>query len=250
MNDINSVIHTHYTRLSQRYDAFLYYSPDFVRQQTSKMIEKLALNEGDIFVDLGCGTGMYSLDILAQIPLKNPVIGVDPFPQMLAQIPANAPIKQLAMDALTFSTRPGVYNKILMKEAIHHIDNRQTLFKNLYEHLAPGGILLLVHVPPKVEYPLFRKALERCLNWHANPDELTTLLQQEKFQVERDEFVYRHRIPKEKYFEMVKNCYMSVLSSLEPEAIQAGLQEMESTYANQEILEFNDRFDFITAKKV
>ncbi|QBQ54917.1 class I SAM-dependent methyltransferase [Nitrosococcus wardiae] len=247
---MSDVIHTHYQRLAERYDSFLYYSPDFVRQLTSKMVDKLALNQDDILVDLGCGTGIYSLDILEQVSLKNPVIGVDPFPEMLAQIPEEAPIKRVAEDALEFSNRPGTYNKILVKETIHHIDDRQTLFRNLYQRLAPGGILLLVHVPPNVEYPLFNKALERCLNWHANPDELVSLLENETFQVERETLVYRHTIPKEKYFEMVANCYMSVLSSFEEEELKAGLQEMESTYADQEILEFNDRFDFITAKKV
>ncbi|ADE15776.1 Methyltransferase type 11 [Nitrosococcus halophilus Nc 4] len=247
---MSDVIQTHYQRLAERYDNFLYYSPDFVRQLTSKMIEKLALNQDDVLVDLGCGTGIYSLDILEQVPLKNPVIGVDPFPEMLAQIPEEAPIERVAEDALDFSARPGTYNKILIKETIHHIDDRKALFKNFYQRLAPEGILLLVHVPPNVEYPLFSKALERCLNWHANPDELVSLLEDETFQVERDTLVYRHSLPKEKYFEMVASCYMSVLSSFEEEELKAGLQEMESTYADREILEFNDRFDFITAKKV
>lgn len=246
---MNDVIQTHYQRLAERYQSFLYYSPGFVRRLTSKMIAKLNLHQDDVLVDLGCGTGMYSLDILEQVPLKTPPIGVDPFPEMLAQIPDEAPIQRVAQDAMSFSAQPGTYSKILVKETIHHIDDKRTLFSNLYKRLAPEGILLLVHVPPRVEYPLFRKALERCLTWHANPDELVSLLENETFQVERDSLVYRHAIPKEKYFQMVASCYMSVLSSFDQQEIEAGLQEMEATYANQAILEFNDRFDFITAKK-
>lgn len=246
---MNDVIQTHYERLAQNYDTFLYYSPDFIRHLTSHMIDKLALNQDDILVDLGCGTGMYSLDILAQVSLKNPVIGVDLFPEMLAQIPKDAPIEQVAMDALAFSELPGAYDKILVKETVHHISDRKAFFNNLYQRLTPGGILLLVHVPPNVEYPLFSKALERCLEWHAKPHELVSLLENESFQVSRDELVHRHAIPKEKYFEMVENQYMSVLSSFSSEEIQAGLKEMRSTYADEEVLKFNDRFDFITAKK-
>jgi len=163
---MKDVLDTHYTRLAKDYDDFLYYSPEFVRALTSKMIEKLQLEEDDLLVDLGCGTGMYSLEILKQVSLKQPVVGVDPYPEMLAKIPGDAPIKRLVMDGLEFSRQPGRYDKILIKETVHHIAERDELFANLYERLTPGGILLLVHVPPNVQYPLFQKALARCLDWH------------------------------------------------------------------------------------
>jgi SAM-dependent methyltransferase len=240
----------HYTRLAKKYDDFLYYSPEFVRCLTRKMIEKLRLREEDVFVDLGCGTGMYSLDILKQIRLKNPVIAVDPFAEMLAKIPPDAPLTPLQLDAATFARRPGTYDKILIKETVHHIDDKKELFSELHQRLAPGGILLLVHVPPKVQYPLFRKALQKCENWHADPDELTSLLEQTGFRVERDAVDYPHAIPKEKYFAMVESCYMSALSSLSEEDLREGLAEMAEKYANQEILEFIDHFDYITATKI
>ncbi|MGH9162570.1 MAG: class I SAM-dependent methyltransferase, partial [Vicinamibacteraceae bacterium] len=108
-------VQEHYSRLAERYDDYLHYSDDFVRSLTSKMIETLRLRTGDRFVDLGCGTGMYSLDILDQVALVHPIIGVDPFPQMLAKIPKEAPIKAVALDALAFSAQEGTYDKILMK---------------------------------------------------------------------------------------------------------------------------------------
>lgn len=58
-------------------------------------------------------------------------------------------------------------------------------------------MLLLVHVPPWVQYPLFDKALDRCLNWHADPDELVARLDETGFAVERDAVEYQHEIPKE-----------------------------------------------------
>jgi ubiquinone/menaquinone biosynthesis C-methylase UbiE len=244
---VKEVLDTHYTRLAKDYDDFLYYSPDFVRTLTSKMVEKLQLNEDDTLVDLGCGTSMYSLDILKQISLKKPVIGVDPYPEMLAKIPEGAPIKRIAMDGLEFSRQPGSYTKVLIKEAIHHVAERDELFANLYQRLTPGGILLLVHVPPNVRYPLFQKALERCLNWHAEPDELTAQLQHAGFRVERDAVDYPHTLPKEQYFKMVAGCYMSALTSLSAEELREGLIEMEQKYQDVEILEFIDHFDYLTA---
>lgn len=244
---MKQALDTHYTRLAKDYDDFLYYSPNFVRTLTAKMIEKLQLKEDDTLVDLGCGTGIYSLDILKQISLKKPVIGIDPYHEMLARIPENTPIKRMAMDGLEFSRQPGTYDKILIKETVHHIEERDQLFANLYQRLTPNGILLLVHVPPAVQYPLFQKALERCLNWHADPNQLTEQLKHAGFRVECDAVDYPHAIPKEQYFKMVKACYMSALTSLSVEELRKGLIEMALRYKDVEVLEFVDHFDYLIA---
>lgn len=246
---MQEVIDKHYQRLATDYDEFLYYSPQFVRALTEKMIDKLRLSESDVLADIGCGTGMYSLDILRQMSLRHPVLGVDPYPEMLAQIPEGAPIARIPEDALTFSACERTYNKVLIKETIHHVNRKSEFFANIHRNLPPGGIMLLVHVPPNVQYPLFNAALKRCLGWHANPDELAQLLGSSGFQVERDVLDFQHAIPKEHYFKMVQGCYMSVLTSFSDGELEAGLVEMKERYADTETLEFVDHFDYLTATK-
>ncbi len=243
------VLDKHYKDLAERYNDFLYYSPEFIRTLTSKMIEMFELRDTDTFVDLGCGTAIYSLDIIKQVPLKEKVIAVDPYPEMLAQIPKDAPVRKVELDALSFSKKPAEYDKILIKEAIHHVNEREELFNYLFKRLRNDGILLLVHVPPEIEYPLFQKALERCKEWHANPDELTEQLKSAGFRVERDSLRYPHTIAKEKYFQMVQNCYMSVLTSMDKSDIEEGLAEMEEEYRDHEVLRFVDHFDYLKAAK-
>lgn len=246
---MQEVLDKHYQRLAKDYDEFLYYSPEFVRALTEKMIEKLQLVETDVLADIGCGTGMYSLDILKQVPLKQPVIGVDPYGEMLAQIPADAPVTPIAEDAMTYSARDGHYNKVLIKETIHHVDRREEFFRNLYGNLPSGGILLLVHVPPNVKYPLFKKALDKCLHWHADPHELQHQLQSAGFDVQWDSLDYEHALPKQHYFNMVRSCYMSVLTSFQDDELEAGLAEMKEKYADVQLLQFVDHFDCLTATK-
>ena len=246
---MQEVLNKHYRRLAKDYDEFLYYSSDFIRSLTKKMVEKLELSSEDVLADIGCGTGMYSLDMLKQVPLKNPVLGVDPYSEMLAQMPPDCGITPIAEDAMTFSERELPYNKVLIKETIHHVDQRQEFFDNIYKNLPAGGIMVLVHVPPNVQYPLFDAALKKCLGWHADPNELEQLLGKSGFEVERDFLDHKHKLPKEHYFRMVQSCYMSVLTSFSSEELEAGLVEMKEKHANADVLEFVDHFDYITAKK-
>ena len=246
---MQEVLDRHYRRLADDYDQFLYYSPTFVRALTAKMIAKLELVSSDTLADIGCGTGMYAIDILKQIPLENPVIGVDPYREMLAQIPSAAQIVPIVEDALAFSRRPGVYSKVLVKETIHHVANIPEFLSNVHRNLPAGGRLLLVHVPPDVKYPLFGAALARCLNWHADPNVLVDQLKRAGFTVERDSLDFEHVLPKDHYFNMVRSQYMSVLTSFSDGELQAGLEEMERTHQEKDTLTFVDHFDFLTAVK-
>ncbi len=248
MSETN-VILEHYTRLADGYDDFLVYSDEFVRTHSRKMIDKLRLTEHSILVDLGGGTGIFCKDILKQVPLRHKVLLVDPFQQMLDKARDHEGIECICQDAVAFSERPMRYDAVLMKEAVHHIADKARLFQNLHRNLDNGGRLLLVHIPPEIDYPLFQKALERSLTWHANPEELQRLLEETGFQVEKDRLVVRHEMPKERYFAMVRAQYMTLLSSFSDDELAAGLKEMEETYRDRETLAWDDRFDYITAVK-
>ncbi len=246
---MSELLKEHYTRLADKYDDFLYYSPKFVRTLTTKMVDKLQLEPDDVLLDLACGTGMYSVDILKQVPLKHPVQAVDPFAEMLAAIPEDCGLAPICMDALAYCANHNGYTKAFMKEAVHHVDDKARLFADVYANLPKGGAFLLVHVPPTIQYPLFDAALKRALDWHACPNELQDLLHDAGFEVERDGLDYPHSIPKIKYFAMVESCYMTLLSSFSDDELAAGLEEMEARYDGTETLEFVDHFDYITARK-
>ena len=246
---MNSANQKHYQRIGSIYDDLWSYSEDYIRFMGLKIIEYLRLTESDNLVDLGCGTGLFSQSIVKQIELDNPVICVDPSQEMLSQIPLSPQYQTKAEDAVIFVSENSGYNKVYMKEAIHHIDDKELLFSNLFESLNRVGIFLLILLPPTIEYPLFKKALELYESRQPNYKHLTSLLEKVGFNVSVDIVEYLQSIPKTKYLKMVENRYMSLLSFFDDQQLREGLAEISTKYAQQSILEFPDRFVFITASK-
>jgi ubiquinone/menaquinone biosynthesis C-methylase UbiE len=239
----------HYQRIAERYTDYLSYSGDFVPTLAEKMIDMLRLTPDDTLVDIGGGSGIFAAAIIDQIKLDSPPTIVDPFAEMLEIIPEDLPVQKLCMDGLDFAGEPRSYDKVLIKETIHHIPERDQLMRRLHDRITPGGALLLVHVPPELDYPLFDAALERARNWHADPDQLEEQMADAGFSVERDSVDWKHRLPKERYRQMVESQYMSVLSSFDDDELAAGLAEMDDKHAGVEVLEFVDHFDYIAGYK-
>ncbi|HEX2178060.1 MAG TPA: class I SAM-dependent methyltransferase [Actinomycetota bacterium] len=245
-----ALVKKHYEHLADSYDEFLYWSPDFVGTLTDKIVEMLRLTPGDRLLDLGGGTGMYAQAILERVPLNNRVTVVDPFPQMLSMIPKEAPIDPVAADAVDYSSRAPCFDKVLMKEAVHHVDRKYELFINLFERLEPGGRILLVHVDPNlVEYPLFDAALDNARRSFARPDEIVALLKRAGFEACRDQLAYRHEVPTGHYHRMVEGRYMSILTGLEDEVLQEGLKQMRDRDAGTERLSFTETFSYVLGTK-
>lgn len=240
----------HYQKISNIYEDLWSFSEEYIKFMTTNIIEYLRLKQTDTLVDLGCGTGIYAKSILKQIQLDNSIICVEPSQEMLEQIPDSPQYKIMALSAIDFLSQAEVYNKVLMKEVIHHIDNKELLFSRLFQRLTSDGIFLLILLPPTIDYPLFDEALRRYEKIQPHYSNLVNLLEKVGFKVSVNFLEYLLAIPKLKYFHMVENRYMSLLSLFDDKQLVEGLAEMSQKYAQKSILEFPDRFVFITASKL
>ena len=242
-------IQNHYRQLAQNYDDLWTYSPDFMEFIVKNIIEQLNLKFTDKLADLGCGTGLFTKAIPHQIKLEYPIVCVDSSPEMLEQIPLNKTYQTLAMDAMDFASQGEIFDKILIKEMIHHITDKQKLIANLFNKLNVGGILLLILLPPKIEYPLFESAHKSYEQLQPHYRELEVICEGVGFQTEVSMVKYPLSLDKERYFRMVENRYMSLLSMFSDEEISQGIKEMKEKYSEQLTLDFNDVFVFIKGQK-
>ena len=247
MNNNNT--NEHYDNLANNYDELWFYSEGYVNKLTNEIIKIIDLSVDDKFVDLGCGTGIYSKSILKEIDLKKKSICSDISKKMIEQAKKNIFAEFRTVSALEFSKKPIKYDKLLIKEVIHHIEKKEELIRNIYTQLNEKGICLILLLPPKIEYPLFKKAIELYEKNQPDYKDISMILRNEGFDVEEKEISIPLSIPKAKYFNMIENRYMSLLSDFSEKEIHTGISSLRKKYNNRKNLNFNDRFIALKGSK-
>lgn len=241
----------HYDRLAARYDEnWAAHSEAFNGWMSERILERLDLRADDRVVDLGCGTGIFSNALATQV---REVVCVDPSPKMLAQLPktsgALVPVQASAEDVA--SGRVGLpydhVDAILIKEALHHVRNRETVVAGLARLLALGGRVLVVTLPTMISYPLFRRALEVFAEHQPDPADIAGAMRATGLAVKVTYNAYRREFARDRYVAMVRNRHMSLLSKFDDAELENGITEIEREHP-EEVLEFDDRFAFVLGR--
>ena len=236
----------HYDRLADTYDENWAYNPEFIRWMTGGIAERLSVDAGDRVADIGCGTGLYARGLAER---SGRVVCADPSAKMLEQLPAGdayLPV-QASAEQITSGDVRLPYDRldaILVKEAIHHVDDRQSVLRGLAELLADGGRLLVVMLPVSIEYPLFADALTLFERLQPDPEDVASDIRALGLRAEVAYESFPLAFTKTKYLAMVRSRYMSLLSNFTDEQIERGIEEIDQRY-QEERLSFPDRFAFV-----
>ena len=241
----------HYGRLAASYNEnWAAYSEAFNGWMSERILERLDLRADDRVVDLGCGTGIFSNALATQ---AREVVCVDPSPEMLAQLPrtsgAFVPVQASAEDVASGQVRLP-YDHVdffLIKEALHHVHNREAVVAGLAQLLSSGARMLVVTLPAMISYPLFRRALEVFAEQQPDPADIAGAMQAAGLAVEMTYETYRRQFARDRYVAMVRSRYMSLLSKFDDAELENGIKEIEREHP-EEILEFDDRFAFVLGR--
>lgn len=238
----------HYLKLAARYDEYYRYSDRYIAYFTDKIIKALPVRPGESVVELGAGTCIFAQEILKRVPYLD-MVCVDNSAAMLRSAEHTA-IKRVCRDAVCFAAEDTRYHRVYMKEFIHHLDTaaREELFKGLYRQLYPGGSLLILMEPRRLNYPLFDEALRRFEQGQPSRTAIMAQLEQAGFTVSFDVFAYPINLSRQKYTEMVRNRYMSVLETFTADELEAGIQSITERQPETE-LEYLESFYGIVGKK-
>jgi ubiquinone/menaquinone biosynthesis C-methylase UbiE len=240
-------VYRHYERIAAGYDGLWTYSAEFVDGFAGAVVEALALTRDDAFVDLGAGTGLYAKAIAARVGFTDGILCVDPVWPLLSQ--AESPgIRVAAMDAAEFSVSDLPATKILIKEAIHHVESPERVLAALATKLPAGGRILVAMLPRTIEYPLFRQAVDDFEQRQPSPESVAAPLRSAGLEVVVDFPSFPVEVERDRYLSMVKARYMSLLSLYDDTRLAAGIDEIAAAHP-EPVFRFTDRFVFVVGSK-
>jgi SAM-dependent methyltransferase len=238
----------HYQRLAARYDDNWAYNPAHIAWMTSRILDHAAIQAGQTVADIGCGTGLYSRGLTAA---ASTVICADPSQAMLDQLPADPALVPVLASAEDIAghrvTLPaGRLDAIVIKEALHHVpaSGRPAVLHGLAGLLPPGGRILIVMLPVRIEYPLFTAALERFASLQPDSAEIAAMLSSTGLETDVSYGSYGLTVEKDRYLTMVRNRYMSLLSTFTDAELEQGITEIQDRHPGDH-LDFADQFAFI-----
>jgi SAM-dependent methyltransferase len=240
------VTRDHYARLAATYDENWVHSPAFVEWMTGCIQRRLRLGPGDVVADIGCGTGLYARGLAKYAAA---VACAEPSGPMLARVPGGDQLIPVAASAEDLASgRVALphdrYDALLLKEVLHHVGDRAGVITGLAGLLRPGGRMLVVMLPARISYPLFPAALELFASQQPDPAAIGELMRGAGLAAEVTYDSFPLTFPAERYLQMVRNRYMSLLSNFSDDELAAGVTQIRRAYPGEEI-SFPDTFAFI-----
>jgi SAM-dependent methyltransferase len=241
-----NVTRDHYARLAATYDENWAHSPAYLEWMTRCIRQQLDLTGTDLVADIGCGTGLYSRRLAEHAQV---VVCAEPSAQMLAEVPRDdrlIPVAASAEDLATGRVKlpHNGYDAVLLKEVLHHVADRAGVVAGLTRLLRPGGRMLVVMLPTEISYPLFAAALRAFTDQQPDPANIARDMRDAGLRAEVALLGFPLRFKTERYLQMVRSRYMSLLSMFDDEELEAGVAEIRRAHPEDEV-EFTDTFAFV-----
>ena len=144
---------------------------DLQKEHGKDLIEKLSLEKNMKILDLGCGTGYLSALLADSVGPAGKVVAVDPNKSRLELAK-----KQYSRSNLVFLEANDVtfpedeYDLVFSNYVLHWIENKNALFKRVYQNLKPGGQFAFVvsdQQPTIAEQmdDLMGPEMKQCVHW-------------------------------------------------------------------------------------
>jgi len=115
-----------------------------------------------LWLDLGSGTGLFSLALARNLPVGSKIVAIDKDENVLRKIPAtvgDVVIQTIAADFVHGVLDVKEVDGILIANSLHYVKDKETLLKTLISLMKTDGVFLIVEYNRKasnqwVPYPL------------------------------------------------------------------------------------------------
>ena len=218
-------------------------SNNYIKSFNNFLIKNIKLNSNSKILDIGCGRGKILGSLSSKLKLKNKPLGID----VINHKDKDNRINFKKIDAKNFfSKNKNQFDLILIKQTIHLLD-LNTIKKLLFlskKNLSKNGKIFIFTLDTyQNELPTFKlmkTKLEKSLDRDKKILEFISNLYPRRL---KKKFIYKVKILKKKYLEMIEKRYISILLSLNNQQISIGLNEINSKY--KKTIRFKDRLTCI-----
>lgn len=237
----------HFDSIAEVFNRIWYFSDDYKDFIIKHIIADLSLTPDDILADIGGGTGTFTSRLVNEADLDKAYC-IEPSSAMCDEASKLGNITALCSDAHGFLAEHIPFTKLLLKEVIHHIGDREHFWKNVYDALPQGGKLLIITRPQHIAFPFFAAAKEVFARNQPPYKLFESQLIESGFDVTTTQRSHTFTLPKESWYEMIRHRFMSDLGVFSDEEIEAGICEIDKD-SPKETIEIIDNLIFITATK-
>ena len=218
-------------------------SQNYINSFNNFIIKNTKINSNFKILDIGCGRGKILGSLSSRLNLKYKPLGID----IINHKDRDKRINFKRANILDLSLRKSQkFDLILIKQTIHLIklSDVKKLLKSLVKILnTKGKILIFTLDTTNNEIPTF-KLMKFKLNKSLSRDKkilkIITNLYPKRI---KKKFIFKVKISKKKYIEMIESRYISTLIPLSKKQLNQGIQEIKLSYKNQ--LKFKDKLNCI-----
>lgn len=230
-----AIMSGHYKQVASEFNKLWSFTDEYKAWAVDRIGKHLDLKTSDIFVDIGGGTGTFT-DLLSTRFKPKKSYCVEPEEQMCSVARSYESFETICGDAFSFTLS---YSKVLFKEVIHHIEDRDRLFSKIFASIDDGGALLIYTRPQEIRFPLFEKAKEQ---FYVNQPDYNIMVEELRlagFSVEVVSESFTFKLPREEWHAMLRSRFMSDLRSFSDDEIEEGIKEIEcESYTLEDVIIF------------
>ena len=198
-------------------------------------------------LDIGCGRGKIIGNLSDKLALVNKPIGLD----IESHKDKSKKINFKKSDAITFVSKTKItFDLILIKQTIHMLKKNQIikLLSICKNKLNKNGMIIILSLDTrKNEIPTFYLMKKKLKDSLKRDEKIFNLILKFNPKAIIKNFIFKVKVSKKKYLQMIKNRYISTLLKFNDNQIKNGLKEINFKYKNE--LKFNDRLICLILKK-
>ncbi len=211
----------------------------YIQQFNNFLLRQKRLDKNSAILDIGCGRGKIVGNLYKKLKLRKKPIGIDI--ENHKDKDGNMVFKKINATSFLYKTKKK-FDLILIKQTIHllKISEIIKLINICKEKLSENGKVIIVSLDPyNNEIPTFSLMKKKIDNSLKRDIRIFNLINKLNFSIVRSKFIFKVKISKKKYLDMVKKRYISTLLNLSEKQILDGLKEINSNYREKII--FKDK---------